>query len=425
MGCHEQLRREVAEDTPDVVDTTATAARGRVPEADVGPRRPSEELSREAFVRHVGHVERLPVEFKLEGGSPIAPHVPAIRQSFLGAVNDLEKKLEGYVEDTGGAVEQVSSRSFGGGAVGRWLSRTSLAQWYRGAFPVYAYEISQSAADGTRQPICHVRISQRFLSDSVVVRVAPCKGRENSARKVLEALSARVQSSAEEGAGATPADTKGVVKTEFRNAQRQLDEELRFHREKDSERSQEAKELGLSSNASDDLIQEVRDLVGDVRRAAERISRGTTSRTYVSRGKQSSIVVLDEKYPRFLLEPVEALVANIATSGIAIGLPCFLGGPLALALVVATFTMLCLVSEGEFLRLFVNFSVLPVARARLASLAKKQGSHSLGEVLSELREAGFDVKCKVGYGPISDSYEEGKSVQRVRLTVSHRARDVK
>jgi hypothetical protein len=407
MGCHEQLRREVAEDTPDVVDKTATVARGLVPEADVGPRRPSEELSREAFaLRHVGHVERLPVALKLGGRALTRTNIPAIRQSFVDAVNELERKLERYASDTGTTVEQASSRPLGGGAISRWLSQLSLVAWLREKCPVYAYDISDTRRDGDQKPLCHVRISQGFLSDGVVVQVTHYEGGESVAPKVLAALGAKHASTVQEGDRSPITDIQAAANPRLAWALQRADAEL-----------DTAKRLGLPSNASQVQIEALKSLVTQVRDDAEKLCRGELSTTELSRGRDGSLVVINKDYP-FKIIPqkqysnlLDSAKSISMVSFSAVGFLCgaWVEGSLMAGIVIGSMGATIGFLGGLLSGVQLAMRLHP---ACVNKVVKGSGPGSLGEALAEIRDAGFDVKVKGVDG-------------HVRLTVSHRAMDVK
>lgn len=233
-------------------------------------------------------------------------------------MNELERTLERYASDTGSTVEQVPSRPLSGGATSRWLSQLSLAAWLREKRPVYAYEISDTTRDGERKPLCHVRISQGFLSNTVVVQVTHYEGGEGVAPKVLAALGAKHASTVQEGARSSVTDIQAATNPRLASALQQADAEL-----------DAAKRLGLPSNASQMQIEALKSLVRQVRDDAQRLCRGELIVTELSRRPDGSLVVIDKDYSfkivsaeqyRYFADSVMCVsIASFAAAGFLFG----------------------------------------------------------------------------------------------------------
>ena len=436
MGRQEQARRVEGGEAPAVGGVNTAAVGGADRSQDVAPRRPDEALSREAFSPpHLGIVNPLPVELELEVSSPRPPHVPAIRQSFLGAVNDLEKKLESYAGDTGNTVEPVSSRLLGSSSVARWWNRTSIAQWLGDKFPVYAYDISETREDGTEKQLCHVRISQRVFTGAVRVRVTSYKGGDDVAAEVVAALDQKgapreATASGEKGVGVAQATHASQARRARGGVNSKLEDaiEARFTAEEDALDNDLAvrKRLGLSSLATEHEVAQMRDLVAKIKAAWERVRTGQAQLETKDDG--SCVVmrldyVLDGIAERRILRPTlfswekdpgyhwdkpsrrfetgialgGLFIANfgigIATTiiGVAIGSPTIAERGLVISLCPPW-----ILPIAEVARTLVNFLIVEKLRgaAYLRGPLASKNPDSLGGVIDAIREAGLRVKVK-------------------------------
>ena len=432
MGRQEQARRVEGGEAPAVGGVNTAAVGGADRSQDVAPRRPDEALSREAFSPpHLGIVNPLPVELELEVSSPRPPHVPAIRQSFLGAVNDLEKKLESYAGDTGNTVEPVSSRLLGSSSVARWWNRTSIAQWLGDKFPVYAYDISETREDGTEKQLCHVRISQRVFTGAVRVRVTSYKGGDDVAAEVVAALDQKGApredtASGEKGVGVAQATHASQARRARGGVNSKLEDaiEARFTAEEDALDKDLAvrKRLGLSSLATEHEVVQMRDLVAKIKAAWERVRTGQAQLETKDDG--SCVVmrldyVLDGIAERRILRPTlfswekdplyhwdkpsrtsetgmalaGLLGIGIATTiiGVAIGSPTIAERGWTIALYLPF-----ILPIAEVARTLVNFLIVEKLRgaAYLRGPLASKNPDSLGGVIDAIREAGLRVKVK-------------------------------